>query len=711
MLTSLFSLGVPHSHTTMKKLLLLLVTAAFTIHQGNAQLPPVQQKAIIVKRVIEMNHLSPKPVNDSFSITMFKAIINTADRRRLLFTDAEFKSLQVYETKLDDELNGGKWIFFDQFLGLYKKALVRADSLVSKLTQKPFDFTASEKVSFGKRDMFNFAADLPALSSRWLRYMKYTALSEMYEEVSDDETGNTSFKSVIARSEPMTREWIRKTEIKTLKRVTEHASGIDGYVKELYLNALASVFDPHTNYFSPQANENFKEQLSGEELSFGLDLDENEDGEIVVDQLAPGGSAWKTGELNKGDVVLSIVEEGKQAVDMTGATLDEAEEELDKPSAKKIILKVQKTDGTTQQVMLRKEKIEDEESIVKSFILEGEKKIGYILLPGFYTEWENESGSSCANDVAKEIVKLKKENIDGLILDVRYNGGGSMGEALDMLGIFIDEGPLLGLKLNEPKVTFLKDPNRGTIYAGPMALMINGQSASASEILAASLQDYNRAVIVGSNSFGKATMQQMHPLDTFAKKDAKPPSGNKEMVKITGGKLYRLTGETAQRNGVKPDVILPDAFDGLEYREKFYPNVLGAEPVAKNNYYKPLPTLPVADLAAKSAQRVKDNSGFATINTIVKAMITRTENTASVSLKWDEFETWAKQNDKEADLLKGEQKTEKPVYSVTNHSLDKALLINNEYARELNSEWLADIGTDIYIHETYRVLCDLIKLR
>ena len=183
---------------------------------------------------------------------------------------------------------------------------------------------------------------------------------------------------------------------------------------------------------------------------------------------------------------------------MTGATLEEAYEELEKSSTDKLILKFKKADGTEKTVMLKKEKLENEENIVKGFVLQGEKKIGYILLPGFYTEWENESGSSCANDVAKEIVKLKKENIDGLILDVRYNGGGSLGEALEMTGIFIDEGPVVGIKSKDPKVVFLKDPNRGTIFSGPMVLMVNGQSASASEMLAAALQDYNRAPHVGS---------------------------------------------------------------------------------------------------------------------------------------------------------------------------------------------------------------------
>ncbi|MGQ0738716.1 MAG: carboxy terminal-processing peptidase [Bacteroidota bacterium] len=697
----------------MKRTIAILVVF-FLLHSHAVygQAPsPVRQKAIVLKRMIELNHLSPRAVGDSFSLQMFKTIINAADRRRLLFTGPEFTSLQAFASSLDDELNGNKWAFYDMFSTVYKKALTRADSIINKLTQKPFDFNVSETASSQKRDAFIFSADVPALAARWQRYMKYAALSQLYGLVSADTGGKTSLKTVIGRSEAKTREWLKKTETRNLKRIADHPSGIDGYIADLYLNALASGFDPHSNYFSPQEKAEFQESLSTEALSFGFDLDENDKGQIIVDQLAPGGPAWKSGDLNKGDVLLSILWEGKEWTDMTGATLEEAYDELDKSSTDKVMLKIQKTDGSIKQVIMRREKIENGENIVKGFLLEGEKKVGYILLPGFYTEWENESGSSCANDVAKEIVKLKKENIEGLILDVRFNGGGSLGEALEMLGIFIDEGPLVGIQSKEPKIAYLKDPNRGTIYTGPLALMVNGQSASASELMAATLQDYNRAVIVGSYTFGKATMQRMFPMDTSSRKTGITPGDGKDMVKITNGKLYRLTGETAQRSGVKPDIALPDAFDGMEYREKFYPVALAGEPVAKNNYYKPLPALPVGELAAKSAVRIKGHSGFNNVKTIVNMMLARLDKTETVSLKWDEFEKWAAQKDKEADLLDGEAETSAAIYKVTNHSPDKTLMANNDYAKEINKTWLEDIGEDIYIREAFLVLCDLIKLR
>ena len=222
--------------------------------------------------------------------------------------------------------------------------------------------------------------------------------------------------------------------------------------------------------------------------------------------------------FNEGDELLSLQWEGKEAVEMAGLSLEDAYEVLDQSMNDRLVLKSKKSDGTIKIVFLRKGKIRERRKYCKRVCIKRRKKDRLYLLPAFYTQWENETGSSCANDVAKEIVKLKRENIDALILDIRYNGGGSLGEAMEMAGIFIDEGPLMGQKQKDGKVIYLKDPNRGTIYNGPMALMVNGQSASASEILAATLQDYNRAVVIGSNTFGKATMQQMMPLDTTTKK-------------------------------------------------------------------------------------------------------------------------------------------------------------------------------------------------
>jgi len=472
-------------------------------------------------------------------------------------------------------------------------------------------------------------------------------------------------------------------------------------------------FDPHTNYFSPEGKEMFQSALSTEGYSFGLEFDENEKGSLVIGYLIPGGPAWKSGELNKGDELQQLYWENKEAADINGLSSEEIYEMREQSTQERLVIKVKKADNTSKTVTLRKEKISNEENIVRSFVLKGEKKVGYILLPGFYTQWENEGGSGCANDVAKEIIKLKRENIEGLIVDVRFNGGGSINEGLELTGIFVDEGPLAAQKDKTGKVIYYKDPNRGVIYNGPMALMVNGQSASASEMLAASLQDYNRAVIVGSTTYGKASVQQLFPLDTTYSRTTKMPATVTDVLKITLAKFYRLDGQSTQLKGVKPDVVLPDAFDGLDIGERFSRSALPSDTGKRNIYYKPLSPLPVNEIAKRSADRVKNDDNFNTIQKLLEADI-RTSKSEIIPLKWDEFEKWIKQHERGVELTGSKvpaKENKSNRIEAGNNQVDKQWLQNNDYEREINKKWLENIEDDFYICEAFLVVCDLINLQ
>jgi carboxyl-terminal processing protease len=674
-----------------------------------AQLPAAQQKAIVLKRVAELYHFSPRPVNDSFSAFVFKSLLNATDRRRLFLTQEEYKALAVYTYSIDEELQGSPWRLLNHLSTLYKKSLYRADSIVKDILQKPIDFAGSESITTSaKPGEFNFAATTAELRNRWARYLKWISLNQLYSAVSADSAFGQPLKTLTQRYETKIREKIKANETKMIKALLEPAAGFDKALEQQLLNAIATAFDPHTNYFSPEQHTAFKEELSADASSFGLELDENDKGQIIIDHLVPGGPAWKNGELNKGDELLQVQLTGKPPTEMTGLSLEEAYDLLDDPATPQLQFRFRKTSGIIKQVTLRKEKISNEENIVKSFVLAGEKKIGYILLPGFYTDWESESGSSCANDVAKEIVKLKKEKIDGLVLDLRYNGGGSVGEALDMAGIFIDEGPLCGERTRNGKLSFIKDVNRGTIYDGPLVLMVNGQSASASELLAAALQDYNRAVIAGSTTYGKATFQEIVAADTLRKAG----SGSGDFVKLTIGKLFRLTGLTAQLNGVVPDVALPDIFEGLDYREKAEPAALKPDTVTKNNYYKPLPALPLSQVAAQSAARVKQDLHFQTVE---KQIQQRKEwlkaGSITIPLQWSAFEKWMKKKEMEEEALEDAMTAAgKSRFKAGNHAADQQLIKASEYGAELNQYWLENLEEDIYLQEAYSIACDLAGL-
>lgn len=696
----------------MRMFLALLIPLCFvSVHKASAQYSTGQEKAILVKRTIELNHYSPKAVDDSFSAKLFKAVINAADPRRLLFTSNEVKSLSSFSLKLDDELRGNGWGFLDLFTSLYKKSLTRADSIITAALQKPFDFSLNESVTASRDDSWNFAANSSELYMRWNRYLKFTELNSLYDIISDDSASHGFSKETITKNEAAVRSKLKTREKNKIKTQLEPPSGIEKSVMNMYLNAIAISFDPHTEYFSQEGKEEFQSALSTEGYSFGLEFDEDDKGKIVIAHLIPGGPAWKSGELNTGDELLQLYWEGKDPVDAGNFSIEEVYDVLEQSSQLRLVVKVKKADNFVKTVMLRKEKISNEENIVRSFVLKGEKKIGYILLPGFYTQWENESGSGCANDVAKEIIKLKRENIDGLILDVRFNGGGSIYEGLELTGIFVDEGPLAGEKDKTGKVLYYKDPNRGVIYSGPLVLMVNGQSASASEMLAASLQDYNRAVVVGSKTYGKASMQQLFPLDTTYRPNTPMPNTATDVLKITLGKFYRLDGHSTQLKGVSPDVVLPDAFDGLEIGERFELNALPSDTAKRNAYYKALPSLPVTELAKRSADRITKDDDFKNIQKLLEMQAElRQVRSAIIPLKWDEFEKWMKKNGAGMEY-DDDQQSSGHWAEIGNNQVDNQWLQNNEYDREINKQWLANIGEDIYVREAFFIVSDLINLQ
>lgn len=688
--------------------LLYAVFFVISFFSAFAQRSKTQETAIILKRQIERLHFSPKAVNDSFSSEMFTKILKELDPRQNIFTADDYTVLFHFRYKLDDELNGAGWKFLDVLSDLYKQRLKRADSLAESILQKPLDLSTDDKITFLKNNDFQFASSPAELRTRWTKWFKFQTLNSVYD-LQEMDSAKTPLKTLLAKHESTIRDKMRKRTKKNIQTILSPAV-YDNYLKETYYNALATTFDPHTMFFSPQDKENFQSELSTENFSFGFDIDETKEGKIVVAGLIPGGPAWRTGEIHVDDELLQLQWEGKQAVDISAISFDEADELLKESNHGTITLKMKKTNGAIYSIALQKEKIETQENVVKGYVLSGEKKIGYISLPDFYTNWEDENGSGCANDLAKEIVRLKRENIEGLILDIRFNGGGSLGEALELAGIFIDEGPLTGTKEKNGKLVFLKDPNRGTIYDGPLIVLINGQSASASELVAAVLQDYNRAVIAGSPSYGKATMQQVFPVDTLLKNPAAHSENG--YVKITGGKLYRVTGQTAQLNGVIPDIHLPDAFDALQYGERFTPDILPSDTVKRNAYYKPLSPLPVAQLSGLSNQRVNNNKNFQQLKEAIrieKQLRSSTERV--IPLKLELFEKWADANNSSAILFGEKENTSSKVFTAQNHKDEVQQVLRDNYAKTINEIILKNIQQDIYIEEAYQITIDLIKMQ
>ena len=689
---------------TMRVLFCIICTQLLQVDLTAQSSQKFQKQVLITKRVIERNHYSPKPVNDDFSMQLFNSLLERMDERKLFFTSTDIKELSFYSLKLDEELGGREWMFFEKLRKLYKERLFKADSTIRSILENPFDLTLDESISLTK-DSFRYASNSEEFKKQWQKWLKYQVLDQLAKTT----VARKADKKTVLQSEPVARNKVKTAELRNIKKILDPPGGYDEYIASVVCDALANLFDPHTEYMPLFEKQKFEAHLGTEGFYFGLSVKENDKGEIEISRLMPGSPAWKCGELNIGDVLLKLAWEGRDSIDLRGVSQQELSELLNGPANSRMLLTVRKANGLEKTTPLVKEKIRNDDNTVKGFVLKGENRIGYIYLPDFYTDLEGNLNSSSANDVAKEIVKLKKENIEGLILDVRYNGGGSLREALDMAGIFIDEGPLCMIKEKTGKTTSLKDMNRGTIYDGPLALLVNGQSASASELLGAVMQDYNRAIVVGGNTFGKGTAQVILPVDTNASANA----GNHEygFVKVTTGKFFRVNGNTTQHRGVKPDILLPDIFDGLDYRESFSATALSADTVKRNSFYKPLSSLPVRDLVNKSKERTTGHKGFVEIEKyIIWLRNSQKESAIPVSLKWDIYLANAENEEVRRKNILPFNQVNSSVYKAENNSFDLDKLKTDPFLTAVNDTWIKKIVQDIYIEETFLILVDHLKL-
>nr|MCU0323330.1 S41 family peptidase [Chitinophagaceae bacterium] len=539
------------------------------VNSVNGYAQPIQKAAkdaFVITRMAEKYHISPRSVNEQFSADFFNLLVTSLDRDKIFFTDQDLQKLLPYKQLLHKEIVTKSTVFLQALTNIYQQKLFLVDTLLTSIYAKPFNFNIDEK--FTAFEDTSFAKNDAALKQKLQKKLKLLVLQELADVYSEKDIKQKIIDSIVV----ILRNRIGKIYKRYIQKELNGPGGIAQVVGDEYCKALALCYDPHTTYMSETDRENFESNLGRKNKVFGFGMEETDEGKVTISSLQPGSAAFKSGQINVGDKIIAIQWDDQKPIDVADASIEETAAILDASNHAKTTLTILKADGTKRTVDLYKEEEleNDDDDLVKSFILKGAKKIGYIYLPSFYEDWEDKTrANGCANDIAKEIVKLKKDKIDGLILDIRYNGGGSVLEAVDLAGIFIDAGPIAQSKTRDPKPYTLKDLNRGTIYDGPMAVLINGYSASASELLAGTLQDYHRAVIIGSNSYGKATGQRVLPLDTTINLDSDLTKVNKSAyLKLTLSQIFRVNGSTAQFTGIVPDVYIPDITQATNNKEK-----------------------------------------------------------------------------------------------------------------------------------------------
>jgi carboxyl-terminal processing protease len=696
----------------MKKAIAAFIAVIIIPFLSNGQTTDkTANEAFMITRMVNKFHVAPRAVNNAFGADVFAGMLKETDAERIFFTREDIGSLAAYRNAIADEIKQRKTAYLNLFINIYRQRLKQADSLIDVIDKKPFNYYAAEKFTVAEDTLY--PVSLAAMQVKLYKKLKAEAIDELIDDLP------AGFKLLApAKQKKYTDSAVTAVQKKvttSLKRkidnILQNPYGIAQYTGNIYCQTIASCFDPHTEFFPPEEKENFESELGKQRFQFGFRIKPGKSDGVFIENLEAGSPAFKSGKLNQGDKFVSLQWEGRQAVDVSDIPVNEFVELLEQSNHKTVLFTVKKTDGSMVQVSLEKEPATgaDDDDRVKSFILKGDNTIGYIYLPAFYEDWEtsNDGLNGCANDVGREIIKLKKENISGLILDLRYNGGGSLREATGLAGIFIDAGPVAQVESRDAKVITIKDADRGTVFDGPLVILVNGYSASASEMVAGTLQDYNRAVIIGSPTYGKATMQVVLPMDTTVTPENFAQKTTENYLKITTGKLYRVTGATAQMTGVQPDIVLPDLLDAYITKEADEPLALRPGPIAANKYYTPSPPLPVKSLVSGVQTEIDTGKYFNALKKFI-AYTKKQKAAADISLNL---------KDALAGIDNGKMDTDSTLvsgivskkFTVKNNAYEIARLQTDSNLKELNEEFSRKVAGDADINIAFDVLNKLKK--
>jgi carboxyl-terminal processing protease len=578
----------------MKKITLVLLFSTFSLFAQNSS----TNCDILLKinKLLQKEHYNPKPVNDSLSAYVFDEMLNNLDPSRNIFLKPQTDSLSnIYRLQLDDLILNKDCAFLDDIKSVYRKSLLRNKAILEKLNKATIDYSTKDTVRFKKQDS-NFYLKANEVEKAWNKKIRYEVFNDIAEKSKNLDSLKLHFSAMSLRSQ---KNIIENELCKINVSLTN-----DKPFEDDFYTIFCGYFDPHTNYFSNDTKSSFVSTLSKEKLSLGLDVSLNEKNEINIIEIDPNGPAFKTGKIKKGDQILAITNQ-KETLEVSCVSLESIATMISSELNTNLTLTLKRNSGKPFKVSIEKQVLKDEENTVYSFIADKGIKVGYIKIPSFYSNFEEENSKGCAQDVAKETIKLMHDEIKGLILDLTDNGGGSMEEAVKLAGLFIDRGPISIVTDNKKQLSIINDPYKGVIYKGPIVIIINGNSASASEFFADIMQDYNRAVIIGSTSLGKATMQTILPLEK---------NDDQHFVKLTVSKFYRITGKSHQAVGVIPDVQIPTIYQDVFQKESDLPTALKNETLNSRIRFTPYVSNELIEsLAQKSRERVAQQPYFKSI--------------------------------------------------------------------------------------------------
>jgi carboxyl-terminal processing protease len=657
-----------------------LVTAVFVLasyrlfRRADSAVPSKDQVLIgLMLSGLSSQHYQPEKIDDAFSKRVFDLYLKHLDYRKQFLLASDVEQLRRYQTQIDDQVKGGSRQFLDLSTKLMTDRTKEMQGLYREILAKPFDFTQDEtfQTDFEKAA---FPANKAAQRELWRKLLKYETLrrvSEMMDAQAKAKeaklTGATAAPKAADPSAPTATEPARtpaQMEAEARKRVLKYYDEQFEDLNEVdandrlatYANTIANTYDPHTEYFAPKAKEDFDYEMTGRFEGIGATLREKE-GLIYIEEIIPGSASARQGELKKGDALLRVAQGAAEPVSIEGWRTAKAVTLIRGKKGSEVRLTVKKPDNSTKIIsIIRDEVIVEEKYAQSSVITDKGQKIGYLRLPGFYADFNDNGGRNSSDDVKKELAKLNAEGVKGLVMDLRFNGGGSLTDAVSMAGLFMESGPMVQVRDSQGRTQVLTDNDPRVQYGGPLVILVNKYSASASEILAAAIQDYKRGVIMGSTStYGKGTVQRIFDLDEAlpAELNSVKPIGS---LKLTTQKFYRVNGGSTQFKGVVSDIVVPDLYSYLDEGEKESDYPLKWDEIQPARY-RPWNAAPAIDkLRANSKVRVAANPSFKVMDEMVKSMRKRKDET-TVSLKLAAFRAEEQQSKAISDRYEAAQKT------------------------------------------------------
>lgn len=684
-------------------LLVLFIAFASCSFTSKTFNDPDKDKLLIqlITYVLEQGHFAPQDINDDFSSNVFDDYLNQLDPFKRYFYESDIEEFEFYRDQLDEQITDRDITFFNITHQRLLERIEESKKLYKDILSKPFDFSKNENFS-ADYEALTYANSKSEMKERWRLQLKFSTIANYDDAVAQSESdeSETSKKSL----KILENEAREATE----RSLDELYSYLDDRQRKdwfsIYINAIVEEFDPHTFYFAPEDKDRFDVAMSGNFEGIGARLQKRMDA-ITVNEIISGGPAWRQNELEVGDQILKVKQEDEEeGVNIVGMRLDDAIKFIKGPKGTVVTLTLKKVDGTIEDISITRDVVELEETYAKSStVKKDDKTFGVINLPKFYIDFNDYKNRNAASDIKQEIIRLKDQGMQGLVLDLRGNGGGSLQTVVDMVGLFIEDGPVVQVKTAGAPKEILKDKDKSIVWDGPLVILVNELSASASEILAAAMQDYKRAIVIGSKqTYGKGTVQNVLDLNRMIRNSS---HGDMGALKFTTQKFYRINGGSTQLEGVKSDVVVPDRYSYIDIGEKDQENPLPWDKISPVDYNTWSNYFDYDATIEKSKLRMATNEQLKLIDANAK-WLKKIRDRNSYSLNYETYKREMNINEEEAkrfDKL-SDYKTD-----LTFNSLpyEVELMEKDSVLRQKRERWHENLSKDVYIEEALNVLNDL----